>query len=246
LLVITRARADRSTAVWLSWLAATVLSIAINGHRDLPNYFVQAYPPLAMAAAAGLAALQFNRPVLRLAVAVAIVLGIWKVGADTRTFGLRWAGVPSIVSNLRFDLDYWRGRMDRETYLRRFKGPKFDALAIDNLARHVRETTTPSDVIFVFGFSGGSVGFKSERESASRFFWSRPILIEFAAGEPGYGSAGLLNDLERRQPAIVALQREQWESERFFLENAGLRGWLERGYVLDQDTPMFSVWRRKS
>jgi hypothetical protein len=50
LLVVTRARADRSTAVWLSWLAATVLSIAINGHRDLPNYFVQAYPPLAMAA----------------------------------------------------------------------------------------------------------------------------------------------------------------------------------------------------
>jgi hypothetical protein len=45
---------------------------------------------------------------------------------------------------------------------------------------------------------------------------------------------------------IVALQREQWESERFFLENAGLRAWLEQGYVRDQDTPMFSVWRRKS
>jgi hypothetical protein len=45
-------------------------------------------------------------------------------------------------------------------------------------------------VIFVFGFSGGSVGFKSERESASRFFWSRPILIEFAAGEPATARQG--------------------------------------------------------
>jgi hypothetical protein len=135
--------------------------------------------------------------------------------------------------------------MDRETYLSRFKGPKFDALAIDNLARHVRDTTSTSDFVFVFGFSGGSVGFKSGRESASRFFWSRPILIEFAAGERGYGSAGLLADLERRKPVLVALQREQWESERFFLQQPELRAWLERGYVLEQDTPMFSVWRRK-
>lgn len=246
LLVITRARTDRSTVVWLSWLAATVLSIAVNGARDLPNYFVQAYPPLAMAAAAGLAAVQVSRAALRLVVAAVILLGVWKVGADTPTFGLRWAGVPSIVSNLRYDLDYWRGGMDRQTYLSRFKGPKFDALAIERLTRRVRDTTSPTDAIYVFGFSGGSVGFKSGRESASRFFWSRPILIEFAADEPGYGSAGLLADLQNRRPVLVALQREQWDSERFFLDNAGLRTWLEDGYVLDEDTPMFSVWRRKS
>ena len=38
--------------VTLVWLAASVLSIAINGSRGLPQYFVQAAPALALAAAA--------------------------------------------------------------------------------------------------------------------------------------------------------------------------------------------------
>jgi len=44
----------------------------------------------------------------------------------------------------------------------------------------------------------------------------------------------------------VALQREQWQSEAFFLSEDALRTWLEAGYVLDRDTPMFAVWRRKT
>ena len=71
------------------------------------------------------------------------------------------------------------------------------------------------------------------------------MLIEFADGEPGYGSAGLLADLERHPPVVVALQKEQWLSATYFLNNAPLRAWLESGYVLDRETPMFSVLRRK-
>ena len=41
--------------VTLVWLAASVLSIAINGSRGLPQYFIQAAPALALAAAGGLA-----------------------------------------------------------------------------------------------------------------------------------------------------------------------------------------------
>ena len=115
------------------------------------------------------------------------------------------------------------------------------------LTEEIRPSMTgPADPVFVFGFSGGSVCWKSERVSASRFFWSYPVIIEFAAGRPGYGSAGLLDDLRRRSPVVVALQKEQWQSERFFLRRDALRTWLETGYVLDHETPMFAVWRRKS
>jgi len=244
LLILWHGRSDRSTAVWLGWLAAAVLSITINGQRGAPNYFVQAAPALAFACAAGFATLRTRAVWMRAGAAALVVAAFCRVGANAPTMGIRWGGMPALIETVGRDLRYASGRLDRDAYLGYFKGVKHDALAVDRLARYVRDTTAASDVIFVFGFSGGSVGFKSERESASRFFWSRPILIEFAAGEPGYGSAGLLADLERRKPVLVALQREQWESERFFLEQTGLRTWLEQGYVLEQDTAMFSVWRR--
>jgi hypothetical protein len=244
LLAAWYSRASRSTWVWIGWLAAAVVSIAINGQRGAPNYFVQAAPALACTCAAGFAALRGRAIWVRVAAAALVVAGLWRVGADP-TLAIRWGGMPALIETVMRDVSYARGRLDRETYLGYVKGKKLDALAIDNLARHVRDTTSTSDAIFVFGFSGGSVGFKSGRESASRFFWSRPILIEFAAGEPGYGSAGLLADLQRSKPVLVALQREQWESERFFLQQPGLRAWLEEAYVLEEDAPMFSVWRRK-
>lgn len=245
LLLLPRARSNRSTLVALVWLGAALLSIAINGRRDLPNYFVQAFPALALAASAGFAALASYRPTLRYFVAVLLLAGLWRVGSDTPVWGLRLASLPGLVENVRFDLQYARGRIDRDTYLQRFNGKKHDAFENERLVRYVDATTGPADSIFVFGFSGGSVCWKSERRSASRFFWSRPILIEFAADRPGYGSAGLLNDLQLRSPAVVALQKEEWHSRDFFMNNDGLRQWLEAGYTLDHDTPMFSVWRRK-
>lgn len=246
LLLLPRARSNRSTLVALVWLGAALLSIAINGRRDLPNYFVQAFPALALAASAGFAALASYRPTLRYVVAVLLLAGLWRVGSDTPVWGLRLASLPGLVENVRFDLQYARGRIDRDTYLQRFNGKKHDAFENERLVRYVDATTGPADSIFVFGFSGGSVCWKSERRSASRFFWSRPILIEFAADRPGYGSAGLLNDLRRESPAVVALQKEEWRSRDFFMNNEGLRHWLEAGYVLDHETAMFSVWRRKS
>jgi hypothetical protein len=44
---------------------------------------------------------------------------------------------------------------------------------------------------------------------------------------------------------LVALQKEEWRSYAFFMNNERLRRWLEAGYVADRETPMFSVWRRK-
>lgn len=245
-LLVGRVWSSRSAVVALAWVAAGVLSVAINGQRDLPNYFVQANPALALTAAAGLAALAMRPIWIRSGVALLLLAGVWRVGDDPAR-SVRWGGLPGLVANLRFDLDYMRGRIDRPTYLARFSGEKkYDALEIETLSQYVRESTRPADPILVFGFSGGSVCWKSERVSASRFFWSRPVIIEFAADRPGYGSAGLLADLRRRPPVLVALQKEQWHSQDYFLNHEPLRAWLQAGYVPDRETPMFAVWRRKS
>jgi hypothetical protein len=244
LLLVIRRRESRSVLVLGGWLLAAAVSIAINGSRDLPNYFVQAFPALALATSAGLASLAGASAWLRVATAGALLLGLWRVGPDEPVLGLRWAGAPGMLENMRFDLAYARGAVDRDTYLGRFGAKKFNAYEIDALARFIEQSTTPDERVLVFGFSGGSVGWASHRASPSRFFWSMPVKREFAAGSPGYGSAAFLEELRRRPPAIVALQHEEWQSADYFLNHPQLRAWLEAGYRLDHQTPMFSVWRR--
>jgi hypothetical protein len=53
--LVFRWKQQRGAAVVLAWLAAVVISIAVNGARGLPQYFIQAPPALALAFAAGLA-----------------------------------------------------------------------------------------------------------------------------------------------------------------------------------------------
>ena len=236
------ARSSRAAVVLVSWVVAAVLSIVINGARDLPQYFIQANPALALAAAAGLGALLASPGLLRYAAATACALGLWRVGDEARL--IRLGGLPEAIENQSADrIEYFIP----DDYLRRFTNPqKYDALENYRLAEFIQATSSPSDPIYVFGFAGSSICWTTNRVSSSRFSWSRPVTIEFAADEPGYGSAGLLADLQRRPPSLVALQKDpQWHSAQFFMDTPPLRDWLERGYTLDHETPMFAVWVKK-
>jgi hypothetical protein len=245
----TRERA--LTLIVLAWLVAAVVSIAVNGARNLPQYFVQAGPALALAAAAGLVTIWRTGRAGQTIAVLLIVIGLWRVGVEAPVAGLRWGGLPQLADNLAFDFDYLRGRVSRADYLSRFKGAqKYDAAAVADLSETIARTTGDEDRILVFGFAP-AVYLESHRLSASRFFWSRPVILEFAADRAGYGSRGLLADLERTRPAVIALQKQDWgpgepNSEAFFLGHPALREWLSAGYVLDRDTPIFSVWRRRS
>jgi hypothetical protein len=249
--------ARQGTAIWFAatWLGAAVLSIAINSARDLPQYFVQAAPALAFAAGLGLTgAVQSRRPLLRAAAAGSLVLGLWRVGTDAPLAGgVRLGGLPGLAANIRFDLDYIRGRLPRDAYLARFGGQrpqdKFAAGEIEDLAGQVRQNTQLDDRILVFGFSPG-VYVKSDRLSASRFFWSRPIVIGFASDQPDYGADALLDELRHASPAMVILQKQDWgpaepNSEAFFLSTPQLAGWLQREYRLESTQRLYSVWRRQ-
>lgn len=244
-LLVLRRWGTASAIVALGWTAAAVLSIAVNGSRGLPNYLVQADPPLSLTAAAGLALLVQSGGIVRGAVGLLLALGLWRVGAEEPVWGMRLGGIPSVLENVRYDAAGLSGRLPRNEYLARFKGQKHDADENERLVEFIRSRTAPADAVYVFGFSGGSVGWKSGRVSPSRFYWSRPVLIEFEAGRPGFGSEGLVHDLRERPPALVVLQRDEWQSERFFLQTPALRDWLNAGYVRDHETPMFSVWRKR-
>lgn len=245
-------RRDRAlAAVLLAWLGAAVVSILVNGARNLPQYFVQAAPVLALACAAGFILMWRSGRIGQLVTVVIVVTGLWRVGVDAPVAGLRWGALPQMMANVAFDVRYLGGRVPRAEYLSRFVGAqKYNAAAVDDLSGYIAHTTTPGEHILVFGFAP-AVYLESHRPSASRFFWSRPVILEFAAAHDGYGSRGLLADLIRTRPAVVALQKQDWgpmdpNSEAFFLGHPALHGWLTAGYDLDRDTPIFSIWRRRS
>ena len=181
------------------WVAAACLSIAVNGSRGLPQYFLQAAPALALAFAVAAAwAWPHLRPVTRTLAIVAVVVATQRV-----------VNVDKVVDYLRWDLSAWTGTRTRDEYLARFgardSGDKYSALAVRELAQAITERVQPNETVLVLGFSPGAL-LQSERRSATRFFWSRPLIVGFGEGWPGYGVSGLLAELETNKPALVVLR----------------------------------------
>ena len=60
-------------------------------------------------------------------------------------------------------------------------------------------------------------------------FIPRPVIAGFNEGRPGYGTEGLLSDLNLNRPAIIALQQRDWapdvaDSASFFMSTPSLAG----------------------
>src|SRR5690606_36304617 len=109
LLLLPGAQRKGAVLVVIGWLVAAAVSIAVNGSRSLPNYFAQANPALALAASAGLATLADRGKLVRAAVAVLLLAGLWRVGPNEPLFGLRLASLPGVFQNSSYDLQHVRG-----------------------------------------------------------------------------------------------------------------------------------------
>ena len=227
-----------------AWVGAACLAIAANGSRGLPQYFVQAWPALALTSGIAGAWVWMRMPgVARLALIALVVAAVPRV----TTF-------PKLIEVTSADWSRMTGRMEREEYLARFGNPdsgdKYSALAVHRLAGLIRRSTTPDQPVFVFGFSPWAyVG--SGRASASRFFWSRPVIIGFEEGRLGYGVQGLLEELRQQQPPLIALQERDWDpdgpnSADFFLSEPRLDSWLRSNYRQTGRLHNFQLWVRNA
>ncbi len=229
--------------VAVAWAVAACLAIAWNGSRGLPQYFVQAGPALALAAGlAGTLAWRTVGPVVRLAGIIVLAVAVGRITDFAKP-----------IDYFRHDVGYAAGGLSRTEFLQRFgryaSDDKFSALAVAQLGDYLAARTDSTDRIYVFGFSPGAY-VKAGRQSASRFFWSRPIVYEFLAGRPRYGPAGLLADLERTRPAFVVLERhdeamEQIDSASYFLGRPDLATWLSAGYVPAGELEDYLLWQRR-
>ena len=231
----------RERLVVVAWVAAACLSIAINGSRDLPQYFVQASPALALAGAWAGSLLWSRRPLLKAIAAVIVTVAVWRVNDFSK-----------LVENTWHDGRYAAGRTSTEDHLGRYGDRttrKYSALAVAQLGRFLKAHSRPDDRVYVFGFSSGAY-VAAERVSASRFFWSRPVIAGFNEGQARYGVGGLLGDLRRTAPAAVALQHRDWfpdvdDSAHFFLTTVPLAEWLRASYDRVDGVPGFDLWLRR-
>ncbi len=246
--VVLIAAGLRSRRLWLPvvWTAIACVSIAINGSRELPQYFVQAAPALALAAAMAAAAALGRAPAIaRWIVAAAVAYGCWRAGSEPFP--------KKLAANVWHDAEYVLGRVDRRAHLARYGGTrdvdKYSALDNLDIGTFLAQKTPASETVYVFGFSPGSYAYAGRR-SASRFFWSRPVILDFNRENPRYGIEGLRADLERSRPAYVILQQHDWspdvqDSAPFFLSQPRLAGWLRDGYhEVHPFVDGFSAWER--
>ena len=233
---------------WLpvAWVGIACLSIAINGSRNLPQYFVQAAPALALAAGVAAAIALPALPAIARGIAVLIVaVGVWRAGDDP---------FPKLARNVWHDTQYLIGRIDRRTHLASYGGArdsdKYSALDNRDIGAFLSSKTRPDETVFVFGYSPGSYVY-ANRRSASRFFWSRPVILDFDRQDPRYGVAGLRADLERNRPAYVVLQRHDWspdvqDSGPFFMSQPLLADWLRAAYHEVPIVEGFDAWERNT
>jgi hypothetical protein len=239
---VRRARAGTPDVMPVLWVGAACLSIAVNGSRGLPQYFLQAAPALGLAFGVAAAwAWPRLRPITRGLAIVAVAIAVQRV-----------VNVDKVVDYLAWDLSAWTGARTRDEYLARFgardSGDKYSALAVRELAQAITERVPPNETVLVLGFSPGAL-LQSERRSATRFFWSRPLIVGFGEGWPGYGVSGLLAELEARKPALVVLQRRDWDPDTidsftWFSRQPKLVEWLGRSYQPAGELGNFVLWRR--
>ena len=206
---------------------------------DCRRYFLQAAPPLALAAGIGGVEIwgrlsRAGRVVLLLAVTLGLV---------------RVVSFPKMVETTVVDVSRALGRIDETSYLSRFAGrpgDKYSAPDLRLLAARLQARTSPADSVYVFGFSSGAYVY-SERRSASRLFFLTPVVNESSWGRPGYGPEALRRELEASRPKIIALQRKDagptWlESREWFLSNPLLGPWLTAHYQRVESLDRYELW----
>lgn len=242
LVLLLRTARDPRGLTLLTWTALSWVAIAINGSRGLPQYFLQALPVLALTAA--VAAEHVRSRVTWMVWVTAALLAAVAVG--------RVISFPKAIEATAWDVARMRGHVSATAYLERFAGrpgDKYSAPDVRRLGDWIGARTVPGQTVYIFGFSPAAYVY-SGRRSASRFFWSMPLVIGYKSGEAGYGPEGLLQQVERSQPSIVAVQRDdaganERDSYTWFMNEPQLVAWLTKRYRRVESWPRYDIWERR-
>ena len=207
----------------LGWVVVAALGLFLHG-MFFPYHFVPLAAPLAILSARAFLGWKEQRAGSRLAVAALVVLFL----------ALPAAQVPRVLLSRRAivedraDSDVWRV-----------------------LAASLHARTTPEDTLFLWG-NVPQFYLDADRHSASRFIHSLFLSIDW----PGLGThPQFLADLTAHKPKFLAVNKSgpiggpcpfsRLDYYAAFKRFAELQRFLEAEYVVEQDTPRYTLYRRK-
>jgi hypothetical protein len=231
-----------SLALW--WGAGAAITIAVQGTRLYPTYFVQAYPPLALLAAWTLMQIAERAAVRRVVAVVTAALMLYLI--------VNRGYVPKVMASARVDMAAWRGDMPAAAYLERFGGygetsRGYSARANAEVADYLRQRTQPQDRVFLFGVNSASVYFLADRLPAHRFLRAN----FFATTEfpnAAFRVEAVVQDLRRTRPVYILFERlksaAEWSRIIDALPERAEVAELLSGYRLEATIEDFTVYRR--
>jgi hypothetical protein len=127
----------------------------------------------------------------------------------------------------------------------------FSYLADVQVADYLRERTSAGDTIYVFGYDP-LIYLLSERESASRFIYSLPLMSHWA---PERWTNEFLGEIDRNRPRYFLVQRNEgaarWitgqseDTAAWAWKIRGVAGRLERDYEPEIEIEDFMLYRRR-
>jgi hypothetical protein len=193
-------RTDRPLAWWLTaWLVAMAASVMLERQRAGYQYLL-VVPPLALAAAAGLAclgrAVARGGPVRAAALAALVAIAALAVvqGAAWRAYG---GGVA-----------YRLGGGDRAPYLASFDHGGFSPGVEEDVAAYLRAHSGPDDGVLVWGLGPGIYAL-ADRHPVTRFPFHKILMTDAPLSRSIPGLADRRADLMRRlrddPPAFVVI-----------------------------------------
>jgi hypothetical protein len=246
-LLRSRAGAHAREGSWLaSWIAATMAAVVLQ--RQLAGYqYMLAVPALAMAGGYGLVWL------VRAAVAadtrIVAGAGLFAMALLALREGQAWARVYGP------DLDVTRGLITRDAYLRTIQPGGFSMADEEHAASWLRDHTSPSDGLLVWGLSPGIYAL-ADRHPVTRFPFHKILMTDAPLSRmwPGLDErrARLMDRLGRDPPAYVLVGVgdrngfEPMDSYTSMMQLPPLRRMLQDGYTLEPPLGRFMVYRRQS
>jgi hypothetical protein len=243
--VLRLARRGAREAHWVgSWIVTTVAAVVLQ--RQLAGYhYMLAVPALALAGAYGLVDIvrAVRAPDARLIAGA----GLLAVALFAAQEGQAWwrAYAP--------DLDYLRGRLSRDTYLRAIQLGGFSMANEEQAASWLHDHTAPGDGLLVWGLSPGIYAL-ADRHPVTRFPFHKILMTDAPLSRmwPGLDErrARLMEQLHRDPPVYILVGQgdrngfEPLDSYTSMMRFRDLKLMLQNEYTPDEPLGRFLVFRR--
>jgi Flp pilus assembly protein TadD len=234
---------------WVApWIGFTMAAVALQ--RQLADYhYLLAVPPLALAGGYGLVAVAgalqgAGARARAFAAAVVVVLGA--LVARESVAWIRAYGPDAMALT---------GRLSRDAYLRRIQPGSFSMATEEEAARYVRDRTSPSEGILVWGLSPGIYAL-ADRHPVTRYPFHKILMTDAPLSRmwPGLSErrAGFMEGIRRDPPAYVLVGRgdtngfEPEDSTSSMAHFTALRQMIERDYHSETTIGRFTILRRNT